>query len=189
MTIRSRPYWGVSNYWAPTNYLANQGIECRCRFERCTGIFGHGTFIRIEQITDGTSQTIATGETLKGDLDVSTLRDNYIFARRGGGVGANADDIDSCQALAPNASDRATKWLGGQPQNNMLNTSRGPNDPRFDCKAPHNGCTNFSARSAHPGGANFGMADGSVQFISETINLDVMRALGTRAGRETVGGF
>jgi len=187
--IPSRPYWGITNYWAPTNYLGNQGIDCQCRFERCSGIFGHSTFTRLSQITDGTSETIAIGETLKGDLDVSSLEDNYIYARRGGGVGANAQDVDTCQGLAPNASDRATKWLGGHPQHNLLNTSRGPNDLRFDCKAPHNGCSNFSARSAHVGGVHVGMADASVQFISNSVDVTVFRALGTRRGNEAVGQY
>jgi len=185
----SDPVRRIAPDWAPTNYLANQGIDCRCRFHNCSGIFGHSTFMRMSDILDGTSETIAIGETLKGDLNVATLRDNYIFARRGGGVGANAQNIDSCQSLAPNASDRATKWFGGRPQNNLLNTSRGPNDPRFDCKAPHNGCTNYSARSAHPGGVHVGMADASVQFITDSVDVIVFRALGTRAGGEPVGEY
>ncbi len=39
----------------------------------------------------------------------------------------------------------------------------------------------YAFTSAHPGGVNFGMTDGSVQFISDSISLAVFRALGTRA--------
>jgi prepilin-type processing-associated H-X9-DG protein len=39
-------------------------------------------------------------------------------------------------------------------------------------------------RSDHPGGAQFVMVDGSVQFIPETIDYPVLRALVTRAGGE-----
>jgi prepilin-type processing-associated H-X9-DG protein len=39
-------------------------------------------------------------------------------------------------------------------------------------------------KSRHPGGANFSMADGSVHFISETIDFQVVNALGTRDGGE-----
>lgn len=180
----SDPVSRVDEDWAPTNYVGNQGIECECRQRDCTGLFGHGTWMRLADIPDGTSNTIAIGETLKGDMNVDTLGDNYIYDR-----GADASEIDSCQATTPNASDRTTVWLGGHPQHNMFSTNRGPNDPRVDCKAPSNGCTDFSARSAHPEGANLCLADGSVHFLSETIAVDVIHALGTRAGREVVGAF
>jgi prepilin-type N-terminal cleavage/methylation domain-containing protein len=42
-----------------------------------------------------------------------------------------------------------------------------------------------AAASQHPGGAQFGMADGSTHFISETIDRDIYEALGTRMNGET----
>jgi prepilin-type processing-associated H-X9-DG protein/prepilin-type N-terminal cleavage/methylation domain-containing protein len=45
---------------------------------------------------------------------------------------------------------------------------------------------NSAFGSRHPGGANFGFGDGSVSFISETIDLATYRALSTREGGETV---
>jgi len=44
----------------------------------------------------------------------------------------------------------------------------------------------FGAGSIHPGGFNASMADGSVRFFKTTINLDVFRALITRAGGEVI---
>ena len=44
----------------------------------------------------------------------------------------------------------------------------------------------YGFRSFHSGGANFGMADGSVRFIKNTINLNTYRALGTRALGEVI---
>jgi prepilin-type N-terminal cleavage/methylation domain-containing protein/prepilin-type processing-associated H-X9-DG protein len=41
-------------------------------------------------------------------------------------------------------------------------------------------------KSLHPGGAQFVMADGSVQFVNESINHDVYRGLSTRNGGESV---
>jgi prepilin-type N-terminal cleavage/methylation domain-containing protein len=42
----------------------------------------------------------------------------------------------------------------------------------------------YAFTSAHPGGVQFAMTDGSVRFLADTIDLAVFRALGTRAGGE-----
>ncbi|RMF40892.1 MAG: DUF1559 domain-containing protein [Planctomycetota bacterium] len=181
----SDPTGRVDPDWAPTNYLGNQGITCSSRGPRSNGVFGHDSWTKIRDIIDGTSNTIASAEVLKGDFDVNTIRDNYIFIRRA----ANADDIATCQVFPPNRSDLAGVWLGGPPQYNMFSTNRAPNDRRFDCVSPHHGCTNFAARSQHTGGIQSILADGSVHFISENINLQVYHALGTRNGGEVVGEF
>ena len=43
-----------------------------------------------------------------------------------------------------------------------------------------------NADSYHPGGVNVTMADGSVKFIKDSINLQTWMALGTRAGGEVI---
>lgn len=171
---------------APSNYLSSQGNLCNCRGTACDGLFGHSSYTRLAWIKDGLSQTIAAGETLKSDMNPSTVDDNYIFTNS---AGANAQDLSTCASVAPTASDRGTVWLGGQPQFNIMATINTPNHRYFDCIAPNYGCTNFAARSAHAGGANLILADGSVHFISENIGITVYQALGSRAGSEAVGEF
>jgi prepilin-type N-terminal cleavage/methylation domain-containing protein/prepilin-type processing-associated H-X9-DG protein len=51
----------------------------------------------------------------------------------------------------------------------------------------HNNCIGF--RSLHPGGAQFVFCDGSVHFISETIDILTYRALASRDGSEVLGQF
>ena len=43
-----------------------------------------------------------------------------------------------------------------------------------------------AARSRHPGGVNMGMADGSVRFLKNSINLSIWRAISTTQGNEVV---
>lgn len=44
----------------------------------------------------------------------------------------------------------------------------------------------YASRSRHPGGVNVAMADGSVRFIKDSIDLRVWRALGTSSGSEVI---
>jgi len=48
---------------------------------------------------------------------------------------------------------------------------------------------NYSFTSEHVGGGQFLMADGAVRFVSENIDLDTYRGLGTIDGGETIGAF
>lgn len=51
---------------------------------------------------------------------------------------------------------------------------------------PCNSLGQWAFRSFHPGGVNFAMADGSVRFIKNSVNLNTYRALGTRNLGEVV---
>ena len=50
-----------------------------------------------------------------------------------------------------------------------------------------NGLSRYWSR--HPGGAHFTMCDGSVRFVSFSINRQVFRTLGSRNGNEVVSDF
>lgn len=49
------------------------------------------------------------------------------------------------------------------------------------------GAISFSSR--HTGGVHFALADGSVRFLSENIDAELFRALGTGSGGEVIGEF
>ena len=44
-----------------------------------------------------------------------------------------------------------------------------------------------TARSRHPGGVNALFLDGGVRFVSNSVDLQVWRGIGTIAGSEVVG--
>jgi prepilin-type processing-associated H-X9-DG protein len=54
-------------------------------------------------------------------------------------------------------------------------------------------CTNqtdnifISPRSYHTGGVNFALADGSIRFLSDSIDPAVFKAAGSRNGQEAIG--
>jgi prepilin-type N-terminal cleavage/methylation domain-containing protein/prepilin-type processing-associated H-X9-DG protein len=58
--------------------------------------------------------------------------------------------------------------------------------PALRCRCWDNWVTELGFKSAHPGGANFVMGDGSVHFITETIDHTNYNRLGGKAEGETV---
>lgn len=69
---------------------------------------------------------------------------------------------------------------------NALNTPPGTGTTRNETNGDRR---NGAFGSYHPGGGNFLLGDGSVRFISETIDFATYRALSTRNGAETLGEF
>ncbi len=134
-----------------------------------------GKRMTIQQITDGLSNTIFVGEehyTLKPSYAVTEL-DLQGVARRKAVWEFGSDSID-CQ-YGMNEAFGST----GVPINLK---SPGPNV--FSGAALEAYIASFG--SAHPGGANFLMGDGSVRFIKQTIAPAVYSGLGTRAGGEVI---
>lgn len=82
--------------------------------------------------------------------------------------------------------------------NATFTTMRAPNTPVGDRAAYCNGTVNvpcrecasdnneIHVRSWHPGGAQIGFADGSLRFVSDTVDAVVFQAAGSRNGGETM---
>jgi prepilin-type processing-associated H-X9-DG protein len=136
-----------------------------------------GTRLKIADITDGLSNTIFLGE------EYYRLKNSYTGAELDlKGVGRRkavwqfgSDSID-CQ-FGMNEAFGST----GVPMNTPVKTL---SDPAADLEAYI-----ISFGSRHTGGANFLLGDGSVRFITQSINPVTYSALGTRAGGEVVGDY
>jgi prepilin-type processing-associated H-X9-DG protein len=152
------------------------------RENRVTVKEGGMAHIRISDIPDGTSNTVAIGEALPYLEDPEFLMarppaENYGHGGRKDHWAFGGDDCDNYEGCdwseALGSTGVPINIGGGKP----LDRS----DPLYDL-------WEVSYGSRHSGGANFMMADGSVRFIRDTIDLQVLRALGTRDGGEAVPG-
>lgn len=150
------------------------------------GVLRVGGRINISSITDGTSNTVAFGETTRGD-GVST----------GSGL-LEGNNLKRFRLQAPSAADiqatanaksgtwnsgRAVIWLRGVPPTGaIMNGFLPPNSSSPDVVGQSAKIT--ATRSYHTGGVNILMADGSVRFLRDSVNLAAYHAAWTRAGGE-----
>ena len=158
---------------------------------------GNGVFaqvpVRIADITDGTSNTAAFSESTLGNgtavtgppTDPQTIR-LVVLEVAGGNDPTPADCQSGNGVWNPR---RGEQWINGHFGNTLYNHFYTPNQTaKWDCgNASHNkGLT--AARSAHSGGVNLLLCDGSVRFVRDSVPETVWRAVGTRAGGEVVPG-
>ncbi len=116
------------------------------------GVFAYQASNKLAGITDGTSNTIALGEIANGMIPAANGQTGYnIWAFSGYNVGESGV-VGSMYGVNP------WKRFGLNLTNYISSYSPGP---------PW--AIAMSVGSFHPGGANVGMADGSVRFLKETI--------------------
>jgi len=72
---------------------------------------------------------------------------------------------------------------------NLTDLGDGINGPQSLPKGTFVTSRELGPSSYHSGGCHFAMGDGSVRFVSENASLQLLMALATRQGRETIGEF
>ena len=142
---------------------------------RMNGMFFYLSKINMASVVDGTSNTVMSAEiclvqeiTPKGHRD---WRGRYY----------RADHLSSLFTtyLPPNTT-----------SSDLCRTCQGsPASPYYAPCTASTPTQAIYARSRHPGGVNAGLADGSVRFVSATIDTQTWRGLGTREGRENIGDY
>lgn len=165
------------------------------------GPFVVGRDLGPADFRDGLSQTAMLSERVVGDYDVQThdpWRDVFLVSPPPAYDDRDAW-IERCAAGLPVAPLVASHsflgfaWFRGGPRHTSYNHVLTPNSTIPDCAAsgpyPDGGPGIYSARSQHPGGVNVALADGSVRFIHEGIEIEIWAAIGTRNGREVVPEF
>lgn len=183
-----------------TNYVACTGSGKDTYYDTrhpSDGLFWRNSKVRFADIRDGTSHTMVFSESLLGTdsgvyaptpedplRQMASMCSLFSFNASGPGlVGVANPDLQAVVAGATYwRGCRGATWIWGREQANSFSTYMPPNTPVPDMAAK--GIGFFAARSHHVGGVHAAFADGSVRFISDSIQLDVWRALSTRAGEE-----
>src|SRR5262249_999190 len=146
---------GGSNYFNPQGDPNGTALN---------GMFYPFSQTRITDVTDGRSNTLMVGEIIVvPDTTVHDLRGRYYNTWQG--------NVLFSTMFPPNTT-------VGDRSNYCISTAMAP------CQALTATNVVQSARSYHSGGANFALADGSVRFINNNVNVMNYQALGTRAGNE-----
>jgi prepilin-type N-terminal cleavage/methylation domain-containing protein/prepilin-type processing-associated H-X9-DG protein len=163
--------------------------------------------ITLASVVDGTSNTAIFSEFVKGDgSSPGDSRDGLGMVYTGpsktvnlgvvaaqGKARANFLDGQLCEsARDKNWSWKGERWLTHDPARGGWYThTQTPN--RKTCVYTDDGGINpwtweaiMTAGSAHPGGVNVLMLDGSVKFIKNSVNYATWFALGTHAGNEVI---
>lgn len=187
-----------SNEQGYNNYMFSVGDHINnCAYDKPTrGPFAHQYYGSFSEISDGTSNTVGMAErsmyratgAIRGDIadgmgpidQTPTIcqATEGTNGRYKSGINLNGEKVVG------------KRWADGRPAWNGINTVLPPNSP--SCLSPSNQSWQwglFSASSYHPGGANCVMMDGSVQFISDTINTGNLAAPqpGNRGGPSPYG--
>jgi prepilin-type N-terminal cleavage/methylation domain-containing protein/prepilin-type processing-associated H-X9-DG protein len=186
-----------------TNYHANLGAHAWWRNASTpqAGVFSFDSRTRITDIKDGSSNTVLFSEILRGarpgsnNLDVVQVP-NATWDKGSPGTATNPNNL---APLLPNCDTPLTSpaplnYTGLQYYRGFLITTAythtvPPNYKGRDCiRDVGVDQAHIASRSYHSGGVNACMADGSVRFFSDGVDIRAWRALGTRAGGEVIDG-
>lgn len=163
------------------------------------GVFPAVTGVKILEIADGTSNTVAFSESILGDgAEVSaTQPGNETVAYKYTGFSGTLPSDANCAGTPESWNGynrRGFMWASGEARCVSYNHYLTPNSGSFDCIA--NDPTNTyiavgyrAARSRHMRGVNVLLADGSVRFVRDSVPPQTWRDLSTRAGGEAEGDY
>ena len=187
-----------------TNYYGNTGTEIIYSLPSTTvggtnygmpmpnGSIVQSRAIRLRDISDGTSNTAAFSERNKGDGSngvTSPESDTYqpgTYPATPDAALADCNAVNVADLTKQGYSNVGIPWLQPYHSSTMYYHVAPPNGR--SCMYPP-GRIMTTASSRHAGGVHLVLCDGSTRFVSDSINLAIWRALGSRDSGETVGEY
>ena len=171
-----------SQYGA-TTYAGNAGSGANGgSLPDADGVFFTASKVRLADIADGTSNTALFAERTLGDGPGGTDSRRGIIELAGSADTTAA----SCVGVADNRQ-RGEKWVFGNYGNTLYNHALLPNAAQADCTNATQQRGRMAARSAHPGGVQIALCDGSMRFVRDTVSATTWAAVATRAGGDVFG--
>ncbi|MFM8496697.1 MAG: DUF1559 domain-containing protein [Planctomycetia bacterium] len=135
-------------------------------------LFNWNAVRRFKDVTDGASKTVAFAEVISGPGGTNDVRGQW----------SNDWGVQYTHNRTPNSP------LPDQVLGAVASTLCVPTRAPCDGSAAAWSLQNYAARSLHPGGITVGLADGSVRFIGNDIELSMWQALGSINSGEVIGG-
>ncbi len=187
--------------WAGTTYRSCQGsgilwglpptitTDPNYGMPEPNGVFYLDKKLRFRDILDGTSNTAAFSEHGQSDFSNAMVHRNDTFWPQTNPLTPD-EAYQQCEAIDINnlmyqrVSDVSAPWVYGYHSTTIYMHAAPPN--KRSCMFPP-GRISTTAKSSHTGGVMVARCDGSVIFVTDSVNLALWRALGTRANSETIG--
>jgi len=175
---------GTGSSLPATNYIGifsglNDGDGLNVPNPAQRGLFRYGRGTKFSDVTDGTSNTMAMAEYLKGTTGVDVR--GLFWTNRAGGQMLYVTNTPNSTA----GDNLLDWWAGGCPADNSHNLPK----QNLPC-VPGNDNANFaSPRSRHIGGVGVVLCDGSVRFVKDSVTLATWQGLGWISDGQVPGDF